>query len=178
MSRIGKLPIKVPSSVQVEINKQMIHISGPHGKLFRKISDLILVELHQDLIVVSKIDNTRIANQLYGLTRTLINNMVIGVSEKFEQTLQLQGVGYRAQVTDKKLILNLGYSHPISIEIPIGINIKIEKNIGIIITGFDKELIGQLAATIRNKRPPEPYKGKGILYKNEIIKRKVGKSGK
>lgn len=178
MSRIGKLPIKVPSSVQVEINKQMIHISGPHGKLFRKISDLILVELHQDLIVVSKIDNTRIANQLYGLTRTLINNMVIGVSEKFEHTLQLQGVGYRAQVTDKKLILNLGYSHPISIEIPIGINIKIEKNIGIIITGFDKELIGQLAATIRNKRPPEPYKGKGILYKNEIIKRKVGKSGK
>ena len=104
--------------------------------------------------------------------------MVIGVSEKFEHTLQLQGVGYRAQVTDKKLILNLGYSHPISIEIPIGINIKIEKNIGIIITGFDKELIGQLAATIRNKRPPEPYKGKGILYKNEIIKRKVGKSGK
>ena len=178
MARIGKLPIKVPSSVQVEINKQMIHISGPHGKLFRKISDLILVELHQDLIVVSKIDNTRIANQLYGLTRTLINNMVIGVSEKFEHTLQLQGVGYRAQVTDKKLILNLGYSHPISIEIPIGINIKIEKNIGIIITGFDKELIGQLAATIRNKRPPEPYKGKGILYKNEIIKRKVGKSGK
>lgn len=178
MSRIGKLPIKVPSNVQVEINKQVIQISGPHGKLFRKISDLILIEKQENLIIVTKADNTRIANQLYGLTRTLINNMVIGVSQKFERTLQLQGVGYRAQISGKNLILNLGYSHPISIEIPVGIDIKVEKNVGINITGFDKELVGQLAATIRSKRPPEPYKGKGILYKNEIIKRKVGKSGK
>nr|WRW10609.1 50S ribosomal protein L6 [Ascoseira mirabilis] len=179
MSRIGKLPIKVPSNIQVEVNQQIIQISGPHGKLFRKISDLIKVELDSNNnIYVKKNDNTRIANQLYGLTRTLINNMVIGVSKKFERKLQLQGVGYRAEVKDKDLILNLGYSHPVLIKIPTGINIIVEKNISIIITGFDKELVGQLAATIRNKRPPEPYKGKGILYKGEIIKRKVGKSGK
>ena len=178
MSRIGKLPIKVPSNVQVEIDKQMINISGPHGKLFRKISDSILVEMNENLIIITKANNTRIANQLYGLTRTLINNMVVGVSQKFTHTLQLQGVGYRAQVTGGDLILNLGYSHPISISIPMGIDIKVEKNIVIIITGFDKELVGQLAARIRSKRPPEPYKGKGILYKNEVIKRKIGKSGK
>nr|YP_011006559.1 50S ribosomal protein L6 [Halosiphon tomentosus]WAM63704.1 50S ribosomal protein L6 [Halosiphon tomentosus] len=178
MSRIGKLPIKVPSNVKVEVNEQIIHISGPHGKLLRKVSDLILVELNDNIISITKAENTRIANQLYGLTRTLINNMVIGVSQKFERTLQLQGVGYRAQITGKNLVLNLGYSHQVLIPIPLGIDIKVEKNIGIIITGFDKELVGQLAATIRSKRPPEPYKGKGILYKGEIIKRKVGKSGK
>ena len=178
MSRIGKLPIKVPSNVQVEINQQTISIAGPHGKLFRKISDLISIELNDNTIYINKNDNTRIANQLYGLTRTLINNMVIGVSEKFERTLQLQGVGYRAQLQGKDLLLNLGYSHRILIPIPVGIDIKIEKNVGISITGFDKEVVGQLAATIRSKRPPEPYKGKGILYKGEIIKRKVGKSGK
>lgn len=178
MARIGKLPIKVPANVQVEINEKIIEVSGPEGKLFRTISDLISVELKENIIYVKKKENTRIANQLYGLTRTLINNMVIGVSQKFERTLQLEGVGYRAQLKNKDLVLNLGYSHPILITIPLGIEIKVEKNIGIIITGFDKELVGQLAATIRNKRPPEPYKGKGILYKGEIIKRKVGKSGK
>ena len=178
MARIGKLPIKVPSNVQVEINEKGIQISGPQGKLFRTISDLIYVELKENIIYITKKENTRIANQLYGLKRTLINNMVIGVSQKFERTLELQGVGYRAQLQNKDLVLNLGYSHPILISIHLGIEIKVEKNIGIIITGFDKELVGQLAATIRNKRPPEPYKGKGILYKGEIIKRKVGKSGK
>nr|QWK41876.1 ribosomal protein L6 [Protohalopteris sp.] len=178
MSRIGKLPIVIPANVQVEISERTISISGPHGKLFKKISDLISVQVNNNNIYVTKNNNTRIANQLYGLTRTLINNMVIGVSNKFERILQLQGVGYRAQVTGNDLILNLGYSHPIKITIPKGINIQIEKNGEIIISGFDKELIGQLASTIRNKRPPEPYKGKGILYKGEIIKRKVGKSGK
>ena len=178
MGRIGKLPIKVPSNVQVEINEKTVQVSGPQGKLLRTISDLISVELRDNTIYVTKNDNTRITNQLYGLTRTLINNMVIGVSQKFERRLELQGVGYRAQIDNKDLVLNLGYSHPILISIPLGIEIKVEKNIGIIITGFDKEVVGQLAATIREKRPPEPYKGKGILYKGEIIKRKVGKSGK
>nr|YP_009505171.1 50S ribosomal protein L6 [Endarachne binghamiae]AXC47126.1 50S ribosomal protein L6 [Endarachne binghamiae] len=178
MGRIGKLPIKVPSNVQVEINDKIVQISGPQAKLVRRISDLISVELSDNTIYVTKNEDTRIANQLYGLTRTLINNMVIGVSQKFERTLQLEGVGYRAQLNNKDLVLNLGYSHPILITIPLGIEIKVEKNVGIIITGFDKELVGQLAATIREKRPPEPYKGKGILYKGEIIKRKVGKSGK
>nr|YP_011007404.1 50S ribosomal protein L6 [Sporochnus bolleanus]WAM64833.1 50S ribosomal protein L6 [Sporochnus bolleanus] len=178
MSRIGKLPIKVPSNVQVAVNKQSIHISGPHGELFREISNLISVKLSDNNIYVSKNNSTRTANQLYGLTRTLISNMVIGVSQKFERTLQLEGVGYRAQLKNNDLVLNLGYSHPVLISIPKGIEIKVEKNGEIIIIGFDKELVGQLSATIRNKRPPEPYKGKGILYKGEIIKRKVGKSGK
>ena len=178
MGRIGKLPIKVPSNVQVEINEKTIQVSGPQGKLLRTISELISVDIRDNTIYVTKNDNTRITNQLYGLTRTLINNMVIGVSQKFERRLELQGVGYRAQLSNNDLVLNLGYSHPILISIPVGIEIKVEKNVGIIITGFDKELVGQLAATIREKRPPEPYKGKGILYKGEIIKRKVGKSGK
>lgn len=178
MGRIGKLPIEVPSNVQVEIKEKVVQVSGPQGKLLRTISDLISVELRDNTIYVTKNDDTRITNQLYGLTRTLINNMVIGVSQKFERRLELQGVGYRAQIDNKDLVLNLGYSHPILISIPLGIEITVEKNVGIIITGFDKELVGQLAATIREKRPPEPYKGKGILYKGEIIKRKVGKSGK
>nr|YP_011006982.1 50S ribosomal protein L6 [Phaeostrophion irregulare]WAM64269.1 50S ribosomal protein L6 [Phaeostrophion irregulare] len=178
MSRIGKSPIVVPANVQVKVNEQMVEVSGPHGKLFRQISGLLSIQIIDDIIYLKKSDGTKISNQLYGLTRTLINNMVIGVSEKFERGLQLQGVGYRAQVIDNNLILNLGYSHPVSIKIPTGIDIKVEKNGGIIISGFNKELVGQLAATIRDKRPPEPYKGKGILYKGEIIKRKVGKSGK
>lgn len=178
MGRIGKLPIKIPSKVQVEIKENFIQVSGPHGKLFRTVSDLIGVEVQEDHIYVTKKDKTRLANQLYGLTRTLINNMVIGVSQKFERNLQLNGVGYRAQLKNNDLVLNLGYSHPIIIAIPKGIEIIIEKNVGVIISGFDKELVGQLAATIRAKRPPEPYKGKGILYKGEIIKLKPGKSGK
>nr|YP_011007543.1 50S ribosomal protein L6 [Syringoderma abyssicola]WAM64972.1 50S ribosomal protein L6 [Syringoderma abyssicola] len=178
MSRIGKLQIPIPENVKIELNGQIIHVSGPYGKLFRKIPDLILLEVNTNSINVKKNINTRIANQLYGLTRTLINNMIIGVSQKFNRRLQLEGVGYRAQLVNKDLVLNLGYSHPVIIDIPIGIDIKVEKNGGIIITGFDKELVGQLAATIRSKRPPEPYKGKGILYDGEIIKRKVGKSGK
>ena len=178
MGRIGKLPIHIPATVQVEINQNFIEVSGPHGKLFRTISDLISLELRDNNIYVTKKNNTRIANQLYGLTRTLINNMVVGVSQKFERSLQLKGVGYRAQISGSDLVLNLGYSHPIIIAIPSGIDIKVEKNVGLIITGFDKELVGQLAATIRSKRPPEPYKGKGILYQGEFIKLKPGKSGK
>lgn len=178
MSRIGKLPIKVPSNVEVKVDQQVIHVSGPHGKLFRKISDLISIEVNSEDINVKKVNNTKIANELYGLTRTLINNMVVGVSEKFERVLKLEGVGYRAQVNGNNLVLNLGFSHPVNIVIPTGIEIKVEKNTLITITGFDKELVGQLAATVREKRPPEPYKGKGILYRGEIIKRKVGKSGK
>lgn len=178
MSRIGKLPIPIPENVTIELKEQVIHISGPHGQLFRKIPGLIIIELSNNTIIIKKNLNTRVANQLYGLTRTLINNMIIGVSQTFNRRLQLQGVGYRAQLIDKGLVLNLGYSHPIVITVPNGIVIKVEKNGGIIITGFDKEIVGQLAATIRNKRPPEPYKGKGILFDGEIIKRKVGKSGK
>jgi large subunit ribosomal protein L6 len=178
MSRIGKLSIVLPTKVKVEIINQTIIISGPYGKLNRKISELILPILNNDEIILIPKNNSRKARSLYGLSRTLINNMVIGVSTKFERRLEIKGVGYRSQVQGNELLLNLGYSHPVIIPIPIGIEISVESNVNILITGIDKEVVGQLAATIRSKRKPEPYKGKGILYKGEIIRRKVGKSGK
>lgn len=178
MSRIGKLSIVLPTKVKVEIINQTIIISGPYGKLNRKISELILPILNNNEIILIPKNNSRKARSLYGLSRTLINNMVIGVSTKFERRLEIKGVGYRSQVQGNELLLNLGYSHPVIIPIPIGIEISVESNVNILITGIDKEVVGQLAATIRSKRKPEPYKGKGILYKGEIIRRKVGKSGK
>jgi len=178
MSRIGKLSIKLPGKVEVKINNQQINISGPHGQLSREISGLIAINTINNEISVKPKDNSREARALHGLSRTLINNMVVGVSTKFERRLEIKGVGYRSQVQGKDLILSLGYSHPVVIPIPAGITISVDANVNILVTGIDKEAVGQLAATIRSKRPPEPYKGKGILYKGEIIKRKVGKSGK
>lgn len=178
MSRIGKLSIKVPSKVEVTIEDQLIRVSGPFGELSRKISPLMLLKNENQEIFLSPRDSSRQARELHGLSRTLINNMVLGVSTKFERRLEIKGVGYRSQVQGKDLILNLGYSHPVIIRIPERISVSVEANINILIQGIDKEEVGQLAATIRSKRPPEPYKGKGILYKGEVIKRKVGKSGK
>ena len=178
MSRIGKLSIKIPSNVQVNFMDQFISISGPYGKLSRKISELMILTIDNNEIYIIPKDNSRQARELHGLFRTLINNMVIGVSNKFECRLEIKGVGYRSQVQGKDLILNLGYSHPIKISLPSDIELIIEANVNILIKGIDKEVVEQLAATIRSKRPPEPYKGKGILYKGEIIKRKIGKSGK
>jgi large subunit ribosomal protein L6 len=178
MSRIGKLSIKIPSKVEVKFDNQFINILGPHGQLSRRISDLILVNVDTEQITVTPKNNSRQARELHGLSRTLINNMVIGVSNKFERRLEIKGVGYRSQVQGKDLILNLGYSHPVVISVPAEIEVSVEANVNILIKGIDKEAVGQLAATIRSKRPPEPYKGKGILYKGEVIKRKVGKSGK
>lgn len=178
MSRIGKLSIKLPEKVEVKINNQQVNISGPHGQLSREVSDLIIINTSENEIFVKPKDNSREARALHGLSRTLINNMVVGVSNKFERRLEIKGVGYRSQVQGKDLILSLGYSHPVVIPIPVGINVAVEANVNILVTGIDKEAVGQLAATIRSKRPPEPYKGKGILYKGEVIKRKVGKSGK
>lgn len=178
MSRIGKLSIEIPSKVNVTIDNQLINVSGPHGQLSREISDLIIITTDNEQISVMPKDNSRQARALHGLSRTLINNMVLGVSTRFERRLEIKGVGYRSQVQGKDLILNLGYSHPVIIAVPSGIDVVVEANVNILITGIDKEVVGQLAATIRSKRPPEPYKGKGILYKGELIKRKVGKSGK
>ena len=178
MSRIGKLPVHVPEKVQVEIEGNNITISGPYGKLERNISTLLDIKVDEKNIILIKKINNRRTNEIYGLTRTLVNNMVIGVSQKFEKVLLLEGVGYRAQTNNNQLILNLGYSHPVALEIPSGIEVLIEKNTLIIIKGINKELIGQFSATIKSRRLPEPYKGKGVLYQGEIIKRKVGKSGK
>lgn len=178
MSRIGKLPIKIPDKVQVDITDQNIKVTGPYGNLNRQISNLLIIQQMDSFLYVKKKVSNRLANQLHGLTRTLVNNMIIGVSEKFEKRLFLEGVGYRAQIINNELILNLGYSHPVNFTIPNELEIQIEKTGILLIRGFDKELVGQFAATIKNKRPPEPYKGKGILYQGENIQRKVGKSGK
>jgi large subunit ribosomal protein L6 len=178
MSRIGKLPIILPDKVEAKVNGQFVEIKGPHGQLSRTISDSINIELVDRTLVLTRKNDSRIARQVYGLSRTLVNNMVVGVSQKFERQLELKGVGYRSQVRGKELVLNLGYSHPITIIPPEGVEVAVEANTKIIIRGIDKEMVGQLASTIRSKRPPEPYKGKGVLYQNEIVKRKVGKSGK
>ena len=178
MSRIGKLPVNVPKNVNVELTGQEIKVKGPHGELLHTIPSEIEVSINDDQIVVNKKIETRVARQKYGLTRALINNMVIGVSEKFERRLQMIGVGYRSQVSGSSLTLNVGYSHPVIFEAPKDIEIKVEANTNIIISGPDKEKVGLLASQIRAVRPPEPYKGKGIRYLDEYVLRKAGKSGK
>jgi large subunit ribosomal protein L6 len=178
MSRIGKLPVIVPKNVNVELTGQEIKVKGPHGELLHKIPSEIEVSVNEDKIVVTKKIETRIARQKYGLTRALINNMVIGVSEKFERRLQMIGVGYRSQVAGNNLTLNVGFSHPVVFKAPKDIEIKVEANTNIIISGPDKEKVGLLASQIRAVRPPEPYKGKGIRYVDEYVIRKAGKSGK
>ena len=178
MSRIGKLPVNVPKNVNVELTGQEIKVKGPHGELLHTIPSEIEVSLNEDQIVVNKKIETRIARQKYGLTRALINDMVIGVSEKFERRLQMIGVGYRSAVSGNSLTLNVGFSHPVVFEAPKDIEIKVEANTNIIISGPDKEKVGLLASQIRAVRPPEPYKGKGIRYLDEYVLRKAGKSGK
>ena len=178
MSRIGKLPVSVPKNVNVELTGQEIKVKGPHGELLHTIPSEIEVSVNEDQIVVNKKIETRIARQKYGLTRALINNMVIGVSEKFERRLQMIGVGYRSAVSGNSLTLNVGFSHPVVFEAPKDIEIKVEDNTNIIISGPDKEKVGLLASQIRAVRPPEPYKGKGIRYLDEYVLRKAGKSGK
>ena len=178
MSRIGKLPVNVPKNVNVELTGQEIKVKGPHGELQHTIPSEIEVSINDDQIVVNKKIETRVARQKYGLTRALINNMVIGVSEKFERRLQMIGVGYRSAVSGNSLTLNVGFSHPVVFEAPKDIEIKVEANTNIIISGPDKEKVGLLASQIRAVRPPEPYKGKGIRYLDEYVLRKAGKSGK
>jgi len=178
MSRIGKLPIKIPTTVDVTNNNSIITVKGKFGTLERTIPEIIGVEQTDGTLIVSLKNQTRSNRALHGLYRTLINNMLIGVSEQFLITLTLQGVGYRASVQGKSLVLNLGFSHPVNIAIPEGINVEVAQNTTINIKACDKEQLGLFAAKVRSWRPPEPYKGKGILYKGEQILRKAGKSGK
>lgn len=180
MSRIGKLAIAIPDKVNVSRKlENVIHVKGNFGELTQDYpADILDVEINEaNILVKIKDANNRKARQFQGLYRTLINNMVIGVSQRFEKILEINGVGYRGQVKGKTLNLNLGYSHPIDVDIPENIEIKMEGNIMTII-GICKQEVGLLAANIRDMRPPEPYKGKGIKYKNETIIRKVGKAGK
>lgn len=182
MSRIGKRSITLSNKINTIIEDHSIIVKGPKGELSQIIPDAIQVKLHnedniQTLLITTK-SKTKKAQQLHGLSRTLINNMVIGVSEGFSKTLDIKGVGYRAQIDGKSLILNVGYSHPVIINPPENISIKVENNTTIIVLGIDKEMVGQIAARIRAVRAPEPYKGKGIRYRNEIVKKKIGKAGK
>jgi large subunit ribosomal protein L6 len=178
MSRIGRLPIKLPKGVSVKFNSKNIIVKGPEGVLEREIPSIIDVEIFDDTLIVKPSNESRTAKAFHGLFRTLINNMVIGVSEKFTKQLELKGVGYRCQVNKNIITLNLGYSHPIQLCIPDQINIIIENNTLIIVTGVKKEEVGLFASQIRSFRPPEPYNGKGVIYKDEIIIRKTGKVGK
>jgi large subunit ribosomal protein L6 len=178
MSRIGKLPIAIPANVDINYSGSEITVKGKFGTLQTKIPDGIKVQQEENTLKINLESETRNFRELHGLYRTLINNMILGVSEQFKLTLILKGVGYRAAVQGTEIVLSLGYSHPVKIEIPKDLSIEIVQNTTINLTSCDKELLGLFAANIRAWRRPEPYKGKGILYKNEQIIRKAGKSGK
>ena len=178
MSRIGKLPIAIPAGVKVIYNLPEIRVEGPKGKLSRVIGEGVNVEVGDSAVTVTRKDDTIKSRSAHGLTRTLINNMVVGVSKGFETLLEINGVGYRAEVKGEVLALALGYSHPINFELPKGITVEVEKMTKVKVSGIDKELVGQTAAKIRAFREPEPYKGKGIKYADETILRKAGKTGK
>ena len=178
MSRIGKLPVSVPAGVEVSINGTEVSVKGPKGELTRTFYSELTIELEENQIVVSRPNDEREARSQHGLTRTLINNMVIGVSEGYSKTLELVGVGYRAAVKGDKLELNLGFSHPVLVDKPEGITFECPDQAKIVVSGIDKQQVGQVAADIRKWRKPEPYKGKGIRYQGEHIRRKEGKTAK
>ena len=179
MSRIGRMPIAVPAGVTVDIaENNKVTVKGPKGTLERVLPAEMEIKLEGSEVVVSRPNDLKKMKSLHGLTRTLINNMVIGVSEGYEKKLEINGVGYRAQKQGKKLVLSLGYSHPVEIEDPEGLETVVDGTNIIVVKGIDKEKVGQYAAEIRAKRSPEPYKGKGIKYADEVIRRKVGKTGK
>ena len=177
MSRIGKQPIPVPADVKVDIKGQLITVSTKKGKLERKILPELEVSMKEQEIIVENRDNSKRTNAFRGMTRSLINNMVIGVNEGFKKTLIVEGVGYKVNVAGKTLTLNVGYSNPVEFPVPEGIQINVDGNNKIIIESIDKELLGLTSARIREIRKPEPYKGKGIRYEDEHIVRKVGKAG-
>ena len=178
MSRIGNKPITVPDGVQVTLEGQKITVKGPKGTLEKDIHSNVKVALENNVITVSRINDEPFNRSLHGLTRTLVNNMIQGVVNEYTRELEINGVGYRAAKQGTKLVLTLGYSHPVEMEAPAGITFEVPNPNSIIVKGIDKELVGQTAAVIRTKRPPEVYRGKGIKYVEEHIRRKVGKTGK
>jgi large subunit ribosomal protein L6 len=178
MSRIGKQPVPVPKGVTVTINNQTITVKGSKGELSRELPPEIAFVQEGEEILVTRRNESRNARQRHGLVRTLIANMVEGVSQGYQKRLEIQGVGYRASVQGQKLVMALGYSHPVEFEPPKGIQFAVEGNTNVIVSGIDKEIVGNTAATVRAARPPEPYKGKGVRYAGEKVRRKAGKAGK
>ena len=178
MSRIGRLPIAVPSGVDVTIDGRNVTVKGPKGTLSRALHPDITVSREDASIVVTRPTEQKTHKQLHGLTRTLVNNMVVGVTDGYRKGLEITGVGYRAALSGRKLQLNLGYSHQIEIDPPEGISFELENPTRLAVVGIDKELVGQIAAKVRSTRKPEPYKGKGVKYAGEYIRRKAGKAGK
>jgi len=178
MSRIGRLPIAVPSNVDVTIDGRNVTVKGPRGSLSRSLHPDITVSRDEATLVVTRPTEQKTHKQLHGLTRTLVNNMVVGVTDGYRKGLEITGVGYRATLNGRKLQLNLGYSHQIEIDPPEGISFEVENPTHLAVVGIDKELVGQIAAQVRATRKPEPYKGKGVRYAGEYIRRKAGKAGK
>ena len=180
MSRIGKQFITIPEKVQVKLDGQKIVVNGPKGSLSRILPSLVCCTLDEEnkKLFLEKAQDTKLSQALYGLSRTLVANMVTGVSLGFQKRLAITGVGYRAQMSGKDLVLNMGYSHPVKMIPPQQISIKVESPTSVVVSGMEKDLVGEFAAKIRSVRPPEPYKGKGIAYEGEIIRRKAGKTGK
>lgn len=177
MSRIGKRPITLPAKVTITINGQEVVVKGPKGELSRVLPAGVTINAEGDTVNVERVNDSRMARERHGLCRTLVANMVEGVSTGFTRRLEIQGVGYRAAVQGKNLNMNMGYSHPVTIEPPAGVQFQVENNTNVIVSGIDKEIVGNTAAKIRAVRPPEPYKGKGIRYAGEFVRRKVGKTG-
>ena len=178
MSRIGRLPVQIPSGVDVTLDGNRISVTGPKGRLERELSPELRVVHEDGTLRVERPSDSKRARELHGLTRTLVANMVIGVTEGYRKGLEITGVGYRAQLVGKKLQLSLGYSHPVEIDPPEGISFEVENPVRLAVVGIDKELVGHIAARVRSSRRPEPYKGKGVRYAGEQVRRKAGKAGK
>ncbi|MFQ5592708.1 MAG: 50S ribosomal protein L6 [Anaerolineae bacterium] len=179
MSRVGKMPVEIPKQVTVDIKKSRVTVQGPRGELTKTFHPDIEIRMDDGHIVVNRPTDHRMHRSLHGLTRALIANMVQGVSDGFRKRLLIEGVGYRAETRGRTLVLSLGYSHPVELEFPDGIEVTIERGAkGLVIEGIDKEVVGEFSAKIRAVRPPEPYKGKGVRYADEYVRRKPGKAGK
>ena len=179
MSRIGKLPVKVPTSVEVNIGgDNTVTVTGPRGSLTQQLAPAMNLTRDDGTVVVTRPDNERQNRALHGLTRTLLNNMVVGVTDGYKRDLEIQGVGYRAALDGKTLVLSVGFSHPVKMNPPDGVSYVLETNTRLSVLGIDKQAVGEEAARIRRVRPPEPYKGKGIRYAGEAVRRKAGKAGK
>ncbi|MES2210385.1 MAG: 50S ribosomal protein L6 [Chloroflexota bacterium] len=178
MSRIGRLPIAVPAGVDVTIDGPSVTVNGPRGTLSRTLHPDMLVRREEETLVVARPTEQKMHKQLHGLTRTLVNNMIVGVTTGYRKGLEITGVGYRAVLVGRKLQLSLGYSHLVEIDPPEGISFDVETPTKLAVVGIDKELVGQVAAKVRASRKPEPYKGKGVRYAGEVIRRKAGKAGK